>query len=286
MTSEPDLHKRLDPRLHLILAVSFLPALLGCRPVVTAQAQPARPTPAVEVLRTPDGGIQPQAVTDAHGVTHLIYYGGEAGAGDLFYRRRAGVRAAWSDALRVNGVPGSAVAAGTIRGGQLAIGKNGRIHVVWFGSDRSGHRGPEGSAPLLYARLNDAGTAFEPEKNLMRSTTELDGGPSVAADRSGNVYVAWHASERKGAGEENRRLWLARSADDGKTWAREVAVNPEPSGACPCCSTKVFADREGAVYVLYRAAKGKTDRGMVLLTSTDHGTAFRSQRVDPWNVDT
>src|SRR5262249_43885903 len=49
----------------------------------------ARRSRGVELLRTPDGGIQPQAVVDAKGTLHLIYFKGDkAEAGDLFYVRR------------------------------------------------------------------------------------------------------------------------------------------------------------------------------------------------------
>jgi hypothetical protein len=42
----------------------------------------------VTLIRTPDGGIQPQAAVDSQGTTHLIYYKGDAGAGDIFYVTR------------------------------------------------------------------------------------------------------------------------------------------------------------------------------------------------------
>src|SRR6266852_9150507 len=42
----------------------------------------------VTVLTVPNDGIQPQVLTDAKGTLHLIYYKGDAGAGDLFYVRR------------------------------------------------------------------------------------------------------------------------------------------------------------------------------------------------------
>src|SRR6266850_8153242 len=45
--------------------------------------------PQVTTLRTPDGGIQPQAVVDSQGVIHLIYYKGDAGDGDIFYVHQA-----------------------------------------------------------------------------------------------------------------------------------------------------------------------------------------------------
>jgi hypothetical protein len=44
--------------------------------------------PKVRVVKTPDDGIQPQAVVDAKGVLHLIYFKGEPAAGAFFYVRR------------------------------------------------------------------------------------------------------------------------------------------------------------------------------------------------------
>ncbi|MBI5761340.1 MAG: hypothetical protein HZA46_22750, partial [Planctomycetales bacterium] len=44
----------------------------------------------VKLVRTPEGGIQPQAVVDADGSVHLIYFKGQAGAGDLFYTKLSG----------------------------------------------------------------------------------------------------------------------------------------------------------------------------------------------------
>jgi hypothetical protein len=42
----------------------------------------------------------------------------------------------------VNSQPESAIAAGTIRGAQLAIGKAGRVHVAWNGSQNAEPVGP------------------------------------------------------------------------------------------------------------------------------------------------
>lgn len=43
----------------------------------------------VKLLRTPEGGIQPQVIRDSRGVVHLIYYRGEAAQGDIFYVRQS-----------------------------------------------------------------------------------------------------------------------------------------------------------------------------------------------------
>src|SRR5687768_3258826 len=44
----------------------------------------------VTVIRTPNGGIQPQAAADQAGRIHLVYFKGPARAGDLFYVHKDG----------------------------------------------------------------------------------------------------------------------------------------------------------------------------------------------------
>jgi hypothetical protein len=130
---------------------------------------------------------------DAKGTLHLNYFkGNDATAGDLFYVRREPGSERFSEPIRVNSRPRTASAAGSVRGGQIALGKGGRLHVVWNGLGTD------------YARLNDAGTAFEEQRNLMWKTQVLDGGGTVAADGVGNVYVVWHG-QRKGVRAEDKR---------------------------------------------------------------------------------
>jgi hypothetical protein len=237
----------------------------------------------VNLIRTPSGGLQPQAVTDASGALHLVYFAGEPGAGDLYYVRRERDKEDFSSPIRVNSQPGSAIATGTIRGAHIAVGRNGRVHVSWNGSNQASPRGPENSAPMLYARMNDAKTAFEAQRNLMRVSHGLDGGGSVAADKEGAVYVAWHgAGEQKG--EEHRRVWLARSTDDGMTFAQETPAYSDETGACGCCGMRAFVGPRGELHLLYRAATNLTERGMFLLTSTDKGKSFRGTRLDNWQL--
>src|SRR5499426_2292689 len=237
----------------------------------------------LNLIRTPNGGLQPQAVTDASGALHLVYFTGEPGGGDIFYVRRELGKGDFSSPIRVNSQPGSAIATGTIRGAHIAVGGNGRVHISWNGSNQASPRGPENSAPMLYARMNDAKTAFEAQRNLMRVSRALDGGGSVAADKEGAVYVAWHgAGEQKV--EEHRRVWLARSTDDGKTFEQETPAFSDQTGACGCCGMRAFVDPRGALYLLYRAATSMTERGMFLLTSADKGKSFRGTRLDNWQL--
>jgi hypothetical protein len=238
----------------------------------------------VTLMRVPGGGIQPQVALDAAGTVHMIYYKGDPGHGDLYYVRSRNGDATFSAPLRVNTTPETAVAAGNIRGAHIAIGRNGRVHVAWNGSHSLIPGAPYGKEPMLYARLNDAGTAFEPQRNLIQVAYGLDGGGSVAADATGNVYVVWHAPAPGTEGEGNRRVWMARSTDDGATFERERPVWDHPTGACGCCGLKAFADRSGALYVLYRSATEVVHRDIYLLISRDRGRTFEGTDISKWNV--
>ncbi|MBV9468343.1 MAG: exo-alpha-sialidase, partial [Abitibacteriaceae bacterium] len=214
---------------------------------------------------------------------HLIYYKGDPKSGDIFYVRQQPGDAAFSTPIRVNSQPGSAISMGTIRGAQISIGRNDRVHVAWNGSGTAEPKGPNDSSPMLYTRLNEAGTAFEPQRNVMTYAKGLDGGGTVAADKAGNVYVAWHGNP-KGDGEAHRAVYVARSTDDGKTFAREKQANTESTGACGCCAMRAFVDKQGTLYMLYRAATADVNRDMTLLVSHDKGTSFQSTKIHKWNI--
>ncbi len=237
----------------------------------------------VVLLRTPDGGIQPQVVAEPNGTIHLIYYKGQPGNGDLFYVRQQSGQTAFSQPLRVNSRPGSAIATGTIRGAQLAVGRGGRVHVAW-----NGHPPPEGSymeAPMLYTRLDDVGAAFETERDVITFARGLDGGGSLAADNQGNVHVFWHAPKPGNTnGEAGRAVFVARSTDDGQTFAPEKLAISKPTGACGCCAMKAFADSEGNVFAMYRAATELVNRDETLLVSRNRGASFEVAYTHGWKL--
>ncbi|HET8548271.1 MAG TPA: sialidase family protein [Bryobacteraceae bacterium] len=247
----------------------------------------------VQLYRVPEQGIQPQVAIDRSGNLHLAFYSGDARSGNVYYVRSADGGATFSIALRVNSQEGSAVAAGTIRGAQIAFGKNGRIHVAWNGSMQAEPKGPlnpdsgRNGMPMLYARLDDGGAAFEPQRNLMRNSYGLDGGGSIAADTAGNVYVAWHGLGKAdaGKGEGGRQVWIARSRDEGKTWTEDEKAWQKPTGACGCCGMKIFADPQGGVHALYRSATESVHRDTWLLSSGDKGKSFDGRLLHKWDVN-
>lgn len=158
--------------------------------------------PKVEILRTPEAGIQPQAVMDRSGVLHLLYYRGSADGGDLFYRRLQPGSADFGPSLRINHQAGSAIAIGSIRRGQLALGKNGRAHVAWLGSKnavRSSASLTEGDGAVVAAWENEDQVQFSlfTLPSLAESPVFAPPGkgkrkhPSVARNACGALLLAW-----------------------------------------------------------------------------------------------
>jgi hypothetical protein len=238
----------------------------------------------VTLERIPEKGMQPQVAVAADGTVHMVYLAGDPKSADVHYVQRKPGDKQWSKPLQVNRQPGSAIAMGTIRGAQIALGRDGAVHVCWNGSSQAEPKPKLGGAPLLYSRILPGKSNFDPERDLMGNTRYLDGGASLAADTDGRVFVIWHGAPADKSGETNRAVYLALSKDDGSTFAAEKAINPESSGACGCCGVKAFADQKGDIFVLFRTAREMTDRAMQVLHSKDHGMTFQPELNHPWTA--
>ncbi|HEX2748242.1 MAG TPA: sialidase family protein [Verrucomicrobiales bacterium] len=235
----------------------------------------------VKLESVPEGGVQPQVAVQPGGAVHLVYLKEQAGGADIRYTRRAAGSTQWDPPVTVNSVAGSAVATGTIRGAQLALGKSGRVHVVWNGGAKEKDYA---TAPLLYARMADDGKSFSPQQNLLGETRNLDGGASIAATEKGGVFIVWHASPKAASSESDRLVYVTRSTDDGKTFTAAAPAGGVAAGVCPCCSLKAFTAPDGSLLTLYRNALAPAERDMTLLVSGDGGLTFKASPVHPWPV--
>jgi hypothetical protein len=225
---------------------------------------------------------------DSDGRLHLIYFKGDPSHGDIFYVRSDDAGASYTPPIRVNSQRNSAMVIGTVRCPKLAVGRNHRVHVAWAGSKDALPKAVtelDNKTPMLYTRLNDAGTAFEPQRNVVAAHAGLDGGGSVAADSKGHVYVVWHAPKET-PGEADRQVWIARSNDDGKTFDPEIAASSDSTGACSCCGLESFAGDDGKLWIAYRTATDRVHRDTTLLCSADDGKTFKPVASDPWTANT
>jgi hypothetical protein len=242
-------------------------------------------TPRIELFRLAEGELQPRAAVDAGGTLHLVTFRGEPGGGELRYRRSTDGGRTLTEPVPVHAPAARAVATGNVRGAQLAVGRGGRVHVVWNGAAPAATPAARGEAPFFYARLADGGGAFEAARDLAGEHHGLDGGGAVAADESGNVWVVWHAPGDGGPdpGEAGRRVFVARSRDDGASFEPAVAASEPGSGVCPCCGLGARATGDGGLAILYRSARERVRRDTIALLSGPDAS-FRAERLDEWSV--
>jgi hypothetical protein len=243
-------------------------------------SNPAQPS--INLMRVPESGIQPQIV-EKNGIVHLLYFTGDPKNGDLNYVASHDYGRTFSKPIRVNSEAGTAMATGNIRGGQMAIGANGSVHVAWIGSSLAKPRAASKSAPVLYARMADAKDHFEASRHVNDASRGADGA-SIAADSKDDVFVFWHAQPPEEKNEADRRLWIARSTDGGKSFAGEKLAYSKPTGVCGCCGSRAFADEDDTVYTLFRAATRVIHRDMYLLTSMDRGMTFHGADIARWDI--
>jgi hypothetical protein len=250
----------------IVRRVAFLVA------VTIGGAGCAGPNPSVSVLRAPAGASLPQAALDVMGTVHLIYYTGSMSSGNLWHVTRELDATEWSSPQPVNSEPHSVQGLGPIDGGQLAIGPDGLVHVVWF------HKEP---GRFMYARTDHTGT-FESQQILsVKDEDGVESGPTVTVDGEGNVYAFWHADPVEDA---QRRVYMAVSRENGTLFDLPTPVGPAAEGACGCCGLRATTDMAGVIHVSYRGAGQNIRRGMRLLTSADQGRTFTDQLIQPWEI--
>jgi hypothetical protein len=103
----------------------------------------------------------------------------------------------------------------------------------------------------------------------------------------GDVYVTWHAAQAGNTnGDAGRAVFVARSNDEGRTFRREEPAISKPTGACACCGMRAFADSNGNLLAVYRAAYEMTNRDETLLISRDKGATFEIAYSHHWNIGT
>ena len=247
--------------------------------------------PKVAFEKTPHGGIQPQAIIDARGTLHLLYYKGKPREGDLYYVSRTKGERSFSAPLKVNNIAGSACCIGSIFRARMAIDRDGFVHVLWNGSfgfvkkqwEKKGkQRTPEEFTYLFYARLADDRKSFRQQVNLNRNTYGLDGNGSITVDRNGVIRVFWHAKIK---GRPDRMAFMVQSTNRGKSFSMEKTITRSPLGVCECCTLEAFSSSSGKTFVAYRTAE-KTGRDTVIFSAEKHDNAFKEIHRHSWKTFT
>ncbi len=142
------------------------------------------------------------------------------------------------------------------------------------------------ASALRFVRSDDGGSTWSRPVTVTDDTTSgLENGGdfgshnfhALHAAPDGSFYVGWLDGR---AGKS--AVYMTHSRDGGATWAPNVRVvhrDSPLSEACPCCRTAIVADRDGTVYLAWRAVI--TDTAAIALTAADTTAAPGSSADSP-----
>jgi BNR repeat-like domain len=119
----------------------------------------------------------------------------------------------------------------------------------------------------------DHGRTWAPEVRLDvgKAKASRASVPTLAADPSGHVYVAWQDARHGGWD-----IYLNMSSDFGKTWRTEgVRLNTGPPGEAEARLPRLAIDGQGTIAVAWQEDRGaEQQEGIYLTWSTDFGQTW------------
>lgn len=251
--------------------------------------------PAVKAVKLPFDGLRPQAVRDQAGVVHIVQSSSKT-RGALVYVKHLPDSNRFSRPISVL-TDAKDMAASY----NMAVGKDGRVHVLTrpnpkYSIKKLGKKKFDEMFHskarffvlkyMLHSRLNDAGTAFEEETNIVGDTIGFEGVGAVIADpRSDDVYLVWPGQLEPGP-ETGRDMYMAVSKDAGKTWSQPRKLDLDIEGNCRCCPIQGAIDAAGNLFVLNRNSVRTTqtswDKDTFLLVSKDAGKTWSKTLIEKW----
>lgn len=224
----------------------------------------------VEVIpQSMRGAKQPQLAVSANG-TLAVTFGRET---NVFLVRSTDAGQTFSEPVLVGALP--KLALGMRRGPRVVSSPRGLAISAISHADGNlvaWHSGDDGKTWAPAVRVNSAeGSARE-------------GLHAMTDDADGNAYLAW-LDLRNGKTE----LWMASSADGGKSWGENRLVYKSPSGSiCECCHPSLAVDGQGRLWAMWRNSIAGA-RDMFMSMSADGGRTFSEARklgVASWTLPT
>lgn len=228
---------------------TILVAALVCLAVVSLKASPVEIVP--KALR---GAKQPQVDITADGAV-CVAFGRET---NVFFVRSNDGGKRFEEPVLVGGL--SKLALGMRRGPRIAATPQGFVISAISHADgnlAAWHSGDGGKSWVPAARVNSV------------ESSAREGLHAMAGDGAGNVYLAW-LDLRNGKTE----LWMAGSADGGKSWGENRPIYKSPSGSiCECCHPSLAVDGQGRLWAMWRNSINGA-RDMFMSSSADGGRTF------------
>ncbi len=258
-----------------------------------------------------NGKVPTVAVDASVNKMYIAFFRKEADVTGVFLAHKDIDGDVWSTPIRVSNPADEASAHGQAPA-QVEAGPKGNVYVVWTNSiPVEGRRFP--ASNLLFARSEDGGQTFTPQKAINSDAGEFPAGHTfhdMTVGPDGTIYVSWLDSRDKYRAtaqqyakplvrtaslglhehsaithEPGTQVWVASSTDQGDSFSEGTVVAKE---TCQCCRTSIMVAEDGIIYVAWRHIFPGTERDMALAHSIDGGKTFsKPHRIfaDHWSIE-
>ena len=219
----------------------------------------------VQVIAIPGNGQVPDAEVDHDGMIHVAY----VSRNDAWYVKSSDAGKTFTAPIRINSEPGTVHPPNMYRGPDIAIGKNDRVHVVWYISAYQ-RKLPKDQWGVFYSYLDSGKNEFAPGRNLNHKPSD---NYSLAADEKGNVAVVWMSG----------KIYVSSSQDNGETFKDPLLV--PTADPCECCASRALFSGNSVLSIAYRE-KANNMRDMYLLRKQIAEATFTRQKISsiPWEI--
>jgi len=190
----------------------------------------------------------------------------------------------WSKPIRISDRAGDCLDSdNTTEGAVPCPGPNGEIYVAWaLGDDIWFDRSLDKGKTWLQNDIK-AATIHGGWDQKIEGIGRANGMPVTGCDLSsgphrGSVYILW--SDQR-TGESDTDIWITKSTDGGKTWAKDKRVNDDPAGKQQFFPWMAIDQTNGNIYVVFydRRDHDDTKTDVWLATSSDGGKTFTNERI-------
>jgi len=207
----------------------------------------------------------------AQGLMTIKTLPGKTGA-DLVFQSSSDLGESFAETMRVNDVAGEVNDHGENSPQLLTSPDESMLYAIWNGRDP---KNPEAAA-IRFSKAGSMRISWSPAV-----TVNDDGKPvshsfqTAAVAPDGTIYIAW-LDGRDGRGATDgatggtTSIYMTKSTDAGRTWAKNVRVG---TNVCPCCRV-TWGFVNGKVIVGWRYVETGDIRDIYVATSEDKGETW------------
>jgi len=212
----------------------------------------------------------PSLAVDGSGNLYVAWADWRNGDDDIYFAKSTDSGATWSTDIKVNDDTGSTEQ----HDPSLAVDGSGNVYVAWedgYYNSAGGFRGD-----IYFAKSTDGGATWSANVQVNDDIglgEQYGYNPSMTADGSGNVYVAWEDGYYDSSDDHfYADIYFAKSTDGGTIWSANTQVNND-AGFADQYAPSLAVDSSGNIYAAWKDERNKYS-DIYFAKSTDGGATW------------